>query len=425
MNYFGDSSQVDRAPGLSEPSEPRAGVGTLLRATRLRLGQELEDIAAILRIRLSYLQALEEGNDKALPGTTYAIGFVRAYADYLGLDSDEVVRRFKAEVNATQHRTELVFPAPVPDSGIPRGAVLLMALVVAGAAYGGWYYLSSVDKRVVDLVSDPSERLMSLLEPAVPAPQTPDRTAAAATPTERLMAPREAPPQAATAPGGMMSPAPTASGPVEPVTVGEVRPETPPPPAADSTEPTGTPQVAETVSSEVRRVRPGASSDVPASPVAAAGAETEVASLPREPQPAVAPQPAPRSEIVTASIAPAEPADASDIPPAPSAAVTETIGGGQAFGVAEDRARIVLRAREDAWVQVRDADNGLVLTRMLRAGDIYRVPPRQGLRLITGNAGALEVLVDGKVTPPLGAVGVVRRDVPLDADRLLAGVATN
>ena len=63
------------------------------------------------------------------------------------------------------------------------------------------------------------------------------------------------------------------------------------------------------------------------------------------------------------------------------------------------------------------------MTRILRAGDSYRVPNRNGLTLMTGNAGALEILVDGKPVPPIGPFGAVRRDVSLDPNRLKTGSA--
>jgi cytoskeleton protein RodZ len=62
---------------------------------------------------------------------------------------------------------------------------------------------------------------------------------------------------------------------------------------------------------------------------------------------------------------------------------------------------------------------------MLRAGDSYRVPNKTGLTLLTGNAGALEVYVDGRKVPALGPGGAIRRDVALDADRLMAGTAVD
>jgi cytoskeleton protein RodZ len=79
-----------------------------------------------------------------------------------------------------------------------------------------------------------------------------------------------------------------------------------------------------------------------------------------------------------------------------------------------------------SWIQVRDdIDNRLLTTRLMRAGDTFRVPDRPGLKLLTGNAGALEILVDGEAVPPLGPIGAVRRDVALDIKRLREGTAAN
>jgi hypothetical protein len=79
---------------------------------------------------------------------------------------------------------------------------------------------------------------------------------------------------------------------------------------------------------------------------------------------------------------------------------------------------IELRARSDSWIQVRSGDQ-LLLTRLLRKGETYRVPDRADLTLMTGNAGGLEVLINGTLLPPLGNEGSVARGVPLDANRLM------
>ncbi len=73
---------------------------------------------------------------------------------------------------------------------------------------------------------------------------------------------------------------------------------------------------------------------------------------------------------------------------------------------------------------MRDGVNRrLLVTRLLRAGDSYRVPNQPGLTLLTGNAGALDIMVDGEPVPPIGGEGTVRRNVALDAERLLDGTA--
>jgi cytoskeleton protein RodZ len=116
---------------------PNAGAD--LRAARERLGWPLPDASATLRIRPAYLQALEEGDLSRLPGNAFALGFLRTYASALGLDPEEMLRRFKAESAEVSRRTELSFPAPVPERGMPMGAVILLGLILAVGAYIGWY----------------------------------------------------------------------------------------------------------------------------------------------------------------------------------------------------------------------------------------------------------------------------------------------
>jgi cytoskeleton protein RodZ len=82
-----------------------------------------------------------------------------------------------------------------------------------------------------------------------------------------------------------------------------------------------------------------------------------------------------------------------------------------------------LRAHQDSWVQIQAANGVTVVARTLRAGESYTVPDQSGLRLTTGNAGALDVVVDGQIVPSLGQVGAVRRNVALDPARLRTGTA--
>lgn len=63
--------QVDPAEALMRE------VGEQLRPVRLERGEELERVAEYLRIKPAYLDALEQGDMAALPGRTYALGFLR------------------------------------------------------------------------------------------------------------------------------------------------------------------------------------------------------------------------------------------------------------------------------------------------------------------------------------------------------------
>ncbi|WP_419799941.1 helix-turn-helix domain-containing protein [Terasakiella sp.] len=123
-----------------EPVFTGPGVSELLKTTRERAGQELQVISQVLRIRYIYLEAIEGGRYDELPGKTYVVGFVRAYAEHLGLDSGEVVKRFKQEVDGLEGRSELMFPSPVTEQSVPGGAIIMIGLVILAAAYGGWYF---------------------------------------------------------------------------------------------------------------------------------------------------------------------------------------------------------------------------------------------------------------------------------------------
>jgi cytoskeleton protein RodZ len=85
--------------------------------------------------------------------------------------------------------------------------------------------------------------------------------------------------------------------------------------------------------------------------------------------------------------------------------------------------QIVLRAMADSWVQIRDLRQVVLFEHLLQAGESYRVPEQPGLSMRTGNAGGLEITIDGVPAPSIGRMGMVRRNVALDAQALLAGSA--
>jgi cytoskeleton protein RodZ len=119
------------------------------------------------------------------------------------------------------------------------------------------------------------------------------------------------------------------------------------------------------------------------------------------------------AQAATVPAAPPAPAPAPNPPPAPAAAEIPGLPSGT---------RIALRARvgnpEGAWVQVREARGGTLLSKVLRPGEAWPVPARDGLLLDTGKADGLEIIVDGQPSPALdGQVGV-RRNIALDPERL-------
>ncbi len=385
-------------------------VAAILKGTREQYGRNLRDVAGALNIRFIYLEAIEAGEFDKLPGTAYAIGFVRSYADYLGLDSKDLVRQFKAEVEGLGKQTQLVFPTPVPESKVPGGALILVSIVCFALAYGAWSFFSSQETQVADLVPEVPERLQPLIDEvttsgAAPGDAASDGVAAAgeslvgqAVPADAL--PIESPPM-------------------------EV-------PVADSTALPSDQSGEAPASSEL----PAAPSAVPretatesvAEPAASSSPETQLSVAPPAPaeEPQTASEPVPTQGAAIPAAPAAIPAAPAAIPAAPADGTNVSamaVQAPQVYGLENSGSRIVLRAVQDSWVQVRNSQDDLLLTRVLRAGDSYRVPNQTGLTLLTGNAGGLELEVDGNSLGPVGPVGSVRRNVSLDPARLLSGSA--
>ena len=130
-----------------------------LREARTRGGYSVADAAHVLRIQEHYLEALEEGRFDQIPGTTYTIGFLRSYSGFLGLDPDEIVDAFKREQGLEKSEHRLAFPSPTDSSPKPKFWLILLVLVLAGLAYGGWQYQSTGGQIATDLVDDVSTRL--------------------------------------------------------------------------------------------------------------------------------------------------------------------------------------------------------------------------------------------------------------------------
>ena len=109
-------------------------IGQTLRAARERQGLERADVERETHIRERYLRALEEEHFEDVPGRAYAKGFVRVYAEFLGLDS----AAFADELDELLPLADGVeVPAPEVARRRPgrrfRRAVALLALLLLGA----------------------------------------------------------------------------------------------------------------------------------------------------------------------------------------------------------------------------------------------------------------------------------------------------
>ncbi len=441
-----DRDNCDPKPISGDGPAPKTfgGVADTLLGARKEHGQDLRAVAQVLRIRYEYLEAIEAGAFERLPGTTYAHGFLRTYAEFLGLDGDEIVERFKQEMHGTESKPELVFPEPVAETRIPSGAIILISAVLLGLAYGGWFYLSNQGKSVADLIPPLPGQLQAMRSGEA---ETALESASVGEPTRSEQASEYAPPEAESSEPRVL--ADPASAIAEPA--GEPTPD--PGVVASAPEENGTtvavaeaPAAAELAYFENDASTAAGSETEPVEPVTAAARPEPVRSEPA-PTPSVDPRPDPTESFASpppepaapAKVVTAEPAAARrtaaitaplveqtvviPAPPAAPQSMVSTDRSPRVYGESTEGTRIVLRALQDSWVQIRDRQDALLLTRVLRAGDTYIVPARDGLTLLTGNAGGLEIRVDGVPIPPIGPVGTVRRQIALDPTRLLSGTA--
>ena len=90
-------------------------VGELLRATREAKGQTLEDVERVIRIRAKHLAAIEADHFAALPSAAHARGFLKNYAQHLGLDTATLLTAYEAQV----HKRSLLSLRPAPRSTPP------------------------------------------------------------------------------------------------------------------------------------------------------------------------------------------------------------------------------------------------------------------------------------------------------------------
>ncbi len=466
----GDAEENRHLYEVDENGEIIDSIGSELRQARLRTGYEIQDISNSLRIRRAHLEALEDGRYSDLPGAPYAVGFVRSYAKFLGLDADAVVERFKSDADNVDHRPTLDFPAPTDEGRMPKTWLILVALVLAGIAYGGWQYFANHNTTNADRGGDVPEQLASLATetPVASAPDivpADDETALSegfASPSETAMSTESSglaagveangsiepgtvdvsvPEEAAIETGLAETPLVSPDGGTPAVETSAVIDPAAPDPQVESTvvpmeaavpaseewsEDVGSPSPAIEVTADGLPAPAPIAAEETASSVA--GAETVVTVIP--------PADPPASEAVSvgdnlwdsatgsggdqADVSEGEVSEAAEADNLASLDGLVPVHEPKVYGADNEDARIIIRSIGDSWVQVQGPDNELLLTRILHEGDSYRVPDRSSVVMMTGNAGALELWVDDTRLPSLGPVGLVRRDIVLDPEALMA-----
>lgn len=375
-------------PSAQDESKPKGfddfelRLGDVMRGERATLAKSLLDVQRELKIKASYIAAIENCDVSAFETPGFVAGYVRSYARYLGMDPEWAFQRFCQEANFTvahgmsaaasglkktgntrapAYADPLANPkAPfVPQgeafwSGIQPGAIGSIAVLltlIGGLGYGGWTVLQEVQR--VQLA--PAEQSPGVIAELDPLSSTGGGSANQAEATDIALAER---------PATDAAPAPEAFD---------------------------------------RLYRPEAL-DVPVlvardGPIAAID---------------------PRTVGALAGIA-AKPVEETAIVAANGAAV---LGETPVQVIATDAAQVELLAVRPAWVRITAADGSTIFEKILDAGERYPLPKLEEAPILrVGESGALYFAVNGQTYGPAGARGSVTKNVTLSPEALTTAYA--
>lgn len=170
-------------PSTGEVEKPKGfddfelRLGDLMRGERATLGKSLLDVQRELKIKATYIAAIENADVSAFETQGFVAGYVRSYARYLGMDPDWAFRKFCVEANFTvahgmsaaassaamvAKRVPQEFGDPLANPNatfVPRGesvlariepgavgSVLVLAVLIGAIGYGGWSVLQEVQR---------------------------------------------------------------------------------------------------------------------------------------------------------------------------------------------------------------------------------------------------------------------------------------
>ena len=191
-------------------------LGDLMRGERATLGKSLLDVQRELRIKASYIAAIENSDPDAFDTPGFIAGYVRSYARYLNMDPDQafssfcresgfavahgmsaeasVIKKPTREERMTRSADNDIFKrpstpfTPVGDSLLSRiepgalGSVLVLVALIGAIGFGGWSVLKEVQRVQVSPV-DETPVVLSDLDPLAgalnPAPQASSNTVTA------------------------------------------------------------------------------------------------------------------------------------------------------------------------------------------------------------------------------------------------------
>jgi len=156
----------------SEQFQPLS-IGERLQQAREAKGLRLEDVASQTRIPIRHLQHIEREEWDALPAATYCVGFVRSYANTVGLDGAELGRELRERLGGTRSRAPAAeYYRPADPARVPPRSLALIAGVLAVLLLIGYaIWRSSLDGEEAPSAASAAPEAEAPAQPPRPAPQ--------------------------------------------------------------------------------------------------------------------------------------------------------------------------------------------------------------------------------------------------------------
>ncbi|PZX17691.1 cytoskeletal protein RodZ [Palleronia aestuarii] len=386
--HMGETRVGDETPRGFDDFDLR--LGDVMRGERATLGKSLLDVQRELKIRATYIAAIENSDPAAFETPGFIAGYVRSYARYLDLDPDWAYRAFCAESDfETAHgmskaasvrraepqtdraeRDPLAEPAlgyaPPRDGFLSRiepgaiGSLLVLLGLIGAIAYGGYAVLTEIQQVRITPV-DQAPEVVADIDPLNAAQATGPLDAQSAAEEEvfdRIYRP-------------------------EPLDVPVLVARDGPISAID-------PRLGEPL-------------------VSAVSAEPVIAEL-------IGPMPAGSTSRQIGGF------DAVDIASLLPPGTIEAPEGAPGVQVVEDGPpEVVVIAVRPSWVRVRSAEGTTLYERIMQEGDRFVLPPSEvPATLRTGESGAIFFAVNGTAYGPAGPAGQVTGNLDLDGETLAA-----
>jgi cytoskeleton protein RodZ len=338
--------------------------GKMLKGERQKSNLSLSEVSSLLRIRRYYLEAIENGNLDSIPGTTYAIGFIKSYSNYLGIDPERYINSLKNKVQNPELKNPNVFPSSAPEGKIPSVIVIFITILMTSSIFLIWNNLQKPSPTLSnkhDLINS-QVKIMS----AAPRQKNIDSGTSSSLQeraiTRNLLRNSEKIIALKTIPDHNLRTKKYEL--VKPVERNNIEP-------ADS---------------ENLITKKSKKKSSEAGPINSSSPQETTDQL--------------QAEAKTDALK-AKRLKAPNKPP------VETLSN------------LTIQATTDSWIQIKALGSNILLSRILRTDETYTVPNRNDLLLSTGNIGALVIRINGKQIPKYAGSKRVAKDIALTKENLL------